>query len=88
MTPAVSTRTIIAAAAARHGVKPEHILGKSRLTRIVQARHAAIRAVALSRPYTTGQLKAIFGLHHSTLIWALGRRQTVRQPKSLREGVK
>lgn len=78
-------RDAILKASQEHGVSVDEILGRSRSYKIVDARYAAIRAVAdaveLSRScgnwaggfWSTKAIAHLFGRDHTTICYALGR---------------
>lgn len=71
-TPRDYTRAIIKDIAHRHGLRPEDIFARNRTAPLVAARHEAIVAVHLARPFWSyPELGRYFGLDHTTVMHAL-----------------
>lgn len=71
-------REIIEHVAHSYGVTVEAIMSKSRMDKIAEARHAAIRAVANSRPdWSLTMIGKVFGRDHTTILHSL--RKTKRE---------
>jgi len=74
MSPHASTIKIIADAAALHQMNYRLVMSPRRTAPVVRARHAAIRAVHSAKPWLSSpDLGAIFGLDHTSILYALGR---------------
>lgn len=79
-------RDIIEAAAHTHDLTLADIVGKGRTADVIDARHAAIKAVAEARPNVSSPaLARWFGMHYTTVLYVLGRCQGKRgrDPKLL-----
>ena len=76
-------RAIMAEEAATAGIGAGDILGLKRTRKVAAARHAAIRRVHAAFPAKSSpELGRIFGLHHTTILYACGRGK--RRPASMR----
>lgn len=72
-TPRGAIRAIVGAEAAKAGVAVADVFGRSRVRKVVAVRHASIRRVRAAFPLKTStQLARIFGLHHTSVLSALG----------------
>ncbi len=76
-TPAMgdeATKKIIGAVCCDNNSSTSEIMSGSRFGSIVKARHLSIRAVASAKPWlSSSQLGIIFGMNHSSILFALGR---------------
>lgn len=81
----LAPRQLVALVAAEHLLTVEDIIGKSRTTKIVAARHAALKALAETYPKRSlswlGQW--VGSAHHTTVYYALNPH--LRQKKYVRE---
>lgn len=70
----MSLPLILAQVADAHNLSPEKLLSKSRERRIVYARNEAIQRMRRELPYYTLQdIADVFGMHHTSVMYALGR---------------
>jgi chromosomal replication initiation ATPase DnaA len=72
-TPRGAVRAIVGAEAAKAGIAVADVFGRSRVRKAVAVRHVSIRRVRAAFPLTTSrQLARFFGLHHTSVLYALG----------------
>lgn len=65
---------IVAEISARYGVTFGDIIGRRRTQRVVEARHASIRAIRLMTGASTPAIGRFFGMNHTSILHALGTR--------------
>ncbi|MFC5039217.1 helix-turn-helix domain-containing protein [Tianweitania sediminis] len=79
-TPAMATRQMIAEVAELYGCTFSEVVSDKRQRNIVDARHAAIRAVRTANPHMSlPEIGRIFNRDHSTIFHSL--KQPVRAPR-------
>lgn len=84
ISPRPAVKSIVAYAAAKHGVTPEEIYSPRRSRHIVRARHEAIWLVAKQRPdLSLPQMGRAFGdRDHTTILHAIRRENERRGEKA------
>lgn len=83
-TPRTAIRAILNDEAAKAGIAAADILGRRRSLRVSAARHAAIRRARAAFPLKrTTEIARLFGLHPTTVLYALGLLKRQRRARGL-----
>jgi hypothetical protein len=78
----VGARRLVAHIADKHGMGADDVFSKSRRKAVTAARYEAIGAVAkLCRQWSMPRMGRFFGLHHTTILYALNRLRLGLPPR-------
>jgi chromosomal replication initiation ATPase DnaA len=72
-TPAAATKRLIAEVAAKHGLRPEHVLLRHKTPALVAARDELCHRLRYEKKLSTPQIGRIIGINHTSVIDGLKR---------------